>query len=517
MAGDQPLASDAPLVDLEAEGYVTRVVRPRRASRLSARVDLALRLQGEPLSMKPIRLVGYTPRAYDWTRNAPATADTASVTLNAGDLPFDLRAIATRGGLIQGWLFEHRRPERCAIGDAGYFSGVIDRISRDRFATTITIEARDFTSFLLDTELTAEQLNGIDLASEATLIAIVRKIMTFAEGTETWDIRALTAAAELTLDAASRLTPPKIGPAVKPTRGAPKPAEIIASRQLHLSRLIADKKTNAWDAITDVCARFGVVPEVDVAPDGYGRISLIDAGDLQTSTVLRPFERGDRKWRLLVEGEDLSVLREELELSATDKRPDFVVVSSVDPETGKTFRACYPPGLDQERAKKKGEGGSKPTGLFQTIEGIRSVKHLERLARRSFESLAHNQFTVTVATARPWSNGGGAHDPDLLNAGYGAALELGFANFDKLQARPDVVLKKRLGVDDATANRIVAASDRIGASSLLFQITEVHHAWEGGNNPNYTCDITARQFLGSQALPIVGDVPRPPAAIGRSA
>lgn len=512
MSADDDL-NDLSDEELESLGYVTRVVPRRRASRLSARVDLALRLQGEPLTMQPVRLVGYVPRSYDWSRNAPATADTLSVTMNAEDLPFDLRAIAPRGGLIQGWLFEHRRPERCAAGDVGYYAGVIDKISRDRFGTTLTIESRDFTAWLLDTELTAEQLNGLDLASAATLTAIVRKIMTFAEGAELWTIRSLTAASELTLDAASTLTPPKIGPATKPKRGQAKPAEILASRQLHLSRLIVDKKTNAWDAITDVCARFGVVPEVDVGPDGYGRITLIDAGDLQTSTVLRPFERGARQWRMLVEGEDLSVLREDLELSATDKRPDFVVVSSVDVETGETYRACYPPGLDQSRAKK----GTKPNGLFQTIEGIRSTKHLERLARRSFEALAHNQFTISLATNRPWSMGGGAHDPDLLAAGYGAALELGFANFDRLQNRADLVLKKRLSIDDETASRIVAASERIGASSLLFQVTEVHHAWEGGNSPSYSCDITARQFLGSQALPIIGDVPRAPAAIARTA
>lgn len=532
---------------------------PRRSSHLRVRVDLTLRLRGEPLSMAPIKIAGYVPTSYEWVRNAPGTADTVTISLDAEDMPFDLRVIEHGGGIVEAWLYEHDRPEVCFSGAPGYFAGIIDKIERDPFAPSVMIEARDFTALLLEREMTADELNAFQAESFASLEAIVRRLLLLKAGTEAWEIQSLTTSARLPLEAIGYVEPTRIEIKQAVLRGdkqvtekvdgkttviegvdeagnaktvaktrkktakayrmsyrVPTPGEILASRVQFLAGLVtAEKKSNVWDAITNICARFGVVPEVDVGFEGRGRITLVDAGELQTSDSFRPFTRGDRAWRKLTVGEDVAVLRESLELAANERRPDFVVVSSTDQESGQTYRACWPPGMDQERPKQKGD---KPVnGLFQTIEGITNTQHLQRLAAKAFAALAHNQFSLTVGTAVPWSSGGSPNDPDLLDVAFSAALEIEFAGFDKLVARPELIIQRRIGIDRQTAQRIADAGERIGALSLLFQIVEVQHSWGGGSDPSYSCTMTCRQFLGTPSLPIVGDVPRLPDSLRRTA
>lgn len=534
---------------------------PRRSSRIRARVDLTFRLRGEPDTKDPIKLTGYIPKGYEWQRNAPGTADTLTVTLDAEDLPFDLRIIEDQGMLVEGWLYEHEKPEQCYPGAPGYFAGIVDALERNQFDTTVSLEARDYTGFLLDREVTAAELNKFDALTVVSLESIVRRMVALNPGSAKWEIRALTTSAALPLEAIGFVQPTKIevrqaliqgGKRVtqkvnsnkKVTVGVdsagnraetkatqrnakvsvvsyrvPTPAEILAMRIQFIAGLGSlntdTKRVKLWQLITDVCARFGVVPEVDVSEAGVGRVTLVDAGALQTSDVFRPFARDKLTRRLFTVGENVATLNERLELAATDRRPDFVVVSSTDPEIGKTYRACWPPGSDTPRAKVKGDRALN--GVFQTIEGITNERHLLRLANKAFNALAHNQFTIVVSVDVPWSSGGGPWDPDLLDFGYGAALDLAFQGFDRVGADPTTILARRLGIRRDLAQRIADAGDRIGAMALAFQCVEVTHDWQGGEDPTYQCSFTARQFLGTPDLPIIGDVPRLQESVSRTA
>jgi hypothetical protein len=467
---------------------------------------------------------GLVPTSLQIERNRPAECDTCDAELQGDALPFDLGIIAPKSAVIKAWLFEHQDPKRCADGQPGQFVGVIDTIERDRGTLRVKLKCRDLTAIPLGAKMSEEALKRFRLSDAASFEQLVAALVAEIPGTWNWRVRSLSAAASRPIVSPSP-------PVIKPRGGRQRPGapgtrdnpivlpdlvvsapsrsiSVLAPRAtmsegaMHLADIVGPHELTIWSAIANVCARAGIVPEVMVDASGDPVVVLVDGSDLQTSDVLRPFgPRNGRTWRVLVDGDGIERARETLTLHGGEQRPDFLQVDSYDPQTGAGLTARWPP------APPKREEDREETGVFQFVRGITSQEALLRMARAGWESLAHNAFRVTVSVPEPWSAGGGPEDPDLLDLGYGAAIELAMPFFERLSRvnglqTPDAILRAR-GVDPRVVGRILAASERLGAMSLLFQVETVTHQWTGGSAPGYSCDISLRRFLGSEGMPIV--------------
>jgi len=464
----------------------------RISSRISARVDLAFRLRGqedEPL----INMTHIVPIDVTWSRNKPAEADTCDISISRSDLPFDPRIIAPRGGLVFVWLFEHGDIDACKYDDPGLFGGPIDEIKRSLEDGKISIRARDFTSILLDATLGEGVLAKIPVERALSLADVVRATVNSVSDIDTWQIE------ELTPSAGARVGSPAVRPRErsksKTGRVSRAPKSILSARFKTMASVNAKQgQVSAWDAVSAVCARMGVVPEVTIDRLGRPKIQLIAADELNTSAILRPFKRGNRPFRTLTVGGDVETLDDTIDLSPHEKRPDFVAVASIDRETGLSVAAEFPSRADRRRTDKS------ENGLYQTIEGIGTVEGCEKIARSAWESLSQNEFTMTIASPHPWSTGGSPDDPDLLDLGYGAALAVDYEGFEQLANRSPSDILRDQGLPAVIAARIARAQTELGRLSLLFLVVSVEHSWTGGNQPSYKCSISVRQALNGQVV-----------------
>lgn len=448
--------------------------RQAQASRLQARVDVFFRLiddsNGQLLGLQDVPCT-----QVDIVRNRPSECDTASITLAGDALPFDLRVIADKSMFASVWLYEGMEPGQCRDGAPGQFFGVVDDVARVRGELAVSLSCRDMTAIPLQAMMPEGMVKAFQIAVSASVETVVEALLAQIPGTYRWTVESYTTAAY----ASPSLTPLTIKP-VKSRRGSSaKPAP-----GLHLSDIVSAERLSVWSAITNVCARAGVVPEVRFGANGHPVVILVDSSALNTSDVLRPFDRGGRNWRVFVEGEVLQI-SEKLDLADTEGRPDFVEVGSVLPG-GRRLAARWP-----QAASVPGAKPEKEHGLFQFVAGVSSEATLRDLAKAGYESLAHNQYKIELTLSEPWSAGGGPTDPDLLDLGYGAAAELVSGSFGRLAAVHDPHI----------AARIQAAQDRLGSLALLFQCAEVKHSWS--NAPGYRCTIGIRQFLGRESLPVV--------------
>lgn len=456
---------------------------PLRSSKIQARVDLYFRLRGDPEDAPLIALTEYVPLMVNWERNRASVADTCEVELLWTDLPFDIGVIAARGALLHVWLYEHQNIKRCKSGDVGHFAGIVDGIERDLASNRVHIKARDMTALLLDAKAGEGALAKIDVANAPSLTTIVRQLMSLLPGTESWDIE------ELTASATAKIPQPQVRPKtpIKGRAGGP-PARTFKPRFKHMASLLPGQgEVSIWDAITAVCARLGVVPEVvpSVKGGAVARVILVAAEDLHLSAVLRPFERQGRQFRTITIGRDVLSLKESLELTASAKRPDFIQVASIDRETGTSVIGEWP----TSRPRKS------ENGMFQTVEGLTTNEDCQKLARSAWEALAQNELSAEVIVTQPWSTGGGPDDPDLLYCGYGAALRLDYEGFDRVAASASQVLEAR-GIPGQVAAQIATAQAKLGRLSLLFLVVTAQHQWATGSAPEYRCTLKMRRTLG---------------------
>lgn len=476
--------------------------RSPRSSRLSARCDIAFRLVDDP-SGEWVGFTGLVPSQVSIERNRPAECDTCDVTLVGDALPFDLGVIAPKSALVSVWLFEHQNPKACANGQPGQFFGVVDDITRDRYSLRVTLKCRDLTAVALGAKLSEEQVKAFPVEDGASVEAVVLSLVKAIPGTMDWRVDSRSAAASRPGVYAPTI---KTGSARRGTK-APPPRSQLGGGTAHLADIVPAHELTVWSAVANVCARAGVVPEVQIDGSGNPVVVLVDGSDLQNTDVLRPFAvRNGRKHRVLVDGDGVGELAESLALSGGQKRPDFLQVDSIDPRTGEGLSARWPPGKSAAQRKREGEDTSDE-GMFQFVRAVSSRGALLRMAKAGFEALCHNTYRVKVTVNEPWSAGGSPEDPDLLALGYGAAIEIVLPAFEAIAKQrgletPEKIMAQR-GVPADVARRILAASARIRALSLLFQVEDVSHQWSGGSAPSYSCQITMRRFMGTLDLPIV--------------
>lgn len=445
--------------------------RTAQASRLNGRVDLLFRLISDP-DGQLVKLERVPFSSIEVVRNRPAECDTADVTLVSSALPFDLRVFAPQSVFVSIWLFEGDEPSVCVEGAPGHFFGVVDNLSRDRYEGSVKLAARDMTASPLQANLPEGFIKAFEargLVSDVVL-TLIREI----PGTQKWSVVDLAGARPVPTEPLTKR------PGAKGTKG--KPSTPATRRRTRLSDFVGETQVSVWSAVTSVCARAGVVPEVRMGAGGSPEVVLVDAMELQRGDVLRPFERGGRRWRVFVDGEGIARLSERLEVSASSDRPDFVEVSTLS-TGGKRLAARWP---ETPSAKDKRD----ERGLFQYVPSVESVEALRDMARSAFDSLRANQFFLTLEATEPWSAGGGPDDPDLLSLGFGALVEVSMRNLEAVGEDRTVeeVLEAR-GVAPGFARLLAAAHQRIGVLSLLFQVVEVRHQLSKG----YRCVIELRQ------------------------
>lgn len=261
-------------------------------------------------------------------------------------------------------------------------------------------------------------------------------------------------------------------------------APMVTVKTLRLVDLLGNGKINVWTAILKLCALVGAVADVRVAEDGKKTVALMSAGSYHTGgSSFDPFTRGGRTVRTLTYGERIG-LKESVDLTRSDKRPDFVEVLSVDRDTGRRLAARWPEYSDKQITR------GQLTGTSQSVQGVTSLAQLQVLAQSAWAALQRSEVKIDVSTTLPWSDGGGPDDPDLLAVRPSAALELRFAGFDQVQADPIDVLVAR-GIPRRSAALLVAAS-RAGDTSLIFQVRSSRHSWGPGG---YEFSASLRRFL----------------------
>jgi hypothetical protein len=459
-----------------------QTIAPRapQASKLTARVDVFFRLISDP-DGELWGLENIPWGSVRVTRNRPSECDTASVTLLGDALPFDLRVIAPKSMTVSIWLYEADDPGVCLDGAPGQFFGVVDSVERDRYSWQVQLTARDLTAVPIQAKV------GDGFAAQfeikGPLDMLVEDLLRQIPGAQDWRVADYLPERKI-LSADSLALNPALLPAAKKGKRGAAPGVAKGRNKVYLSNLIGSEQVTVWGAITAICARVGVVAETRMGGDKNPYIVLVNGHELQSSDVLRRFERGNRRWRVFMDGDGIAALKERLEISDSSDRPDYVEVSSE--RAGRAIFGRWP-AVDRDKRSKAVDQNV----LFQYAPGVESVETLQEMARTAYESLVANQFSVALTAPEPWSAGGGPSDPDLLTLGYGALVEIampGFEAFAHGKSTEDVLLAR--GVDAELARRLAEAHARIGALSLLFQVVQVDHSLSNGR---YQCEVGLRQ------------------------
>jgi len=255
--------------------------------------------------------------------------------------------------------------------------------------------------------------------------------------------------------------------------------------------VFGSEKMTAWDAITKLCRKLSIIPEVALAEDGSPLIVLVDAEDYQDGRFFRAFSRFDlelgkeRKHRIITYGRDIAELAESRDLTAGD-RVDWVEVVAVDPDKGRTRRERF------------GKPGDRETGTGVQIphHGVTKRSHLKRLARQAWLNINAGELQLSAEVDIPWTTGGGVDDPDLFQAGSGTIVEVAFAAAKRYRGKAleDILKGPPIFMPAQAAKNLGRASER-AAPSLVFQIAELVHSGSGEGNGSYTCTLTLQTML----------------------
>lgn len=439
-----------------------------QASRVRARVDVAFRLITDP-DGELIELEDRACTSFDWLRNAPSVADEATFTLAADALPFNPEIIATKSLFVSAWLYEEGHARR--IGGPGHFFGVVDDLKIDEHTREVTLSCRDMTAVPLQAFMPGDLVKTFEIGG--SIEDVVEDLLRQIPGTQRWTVESYSTAS----DAPVSYEPLAIKPEKRKKGGRSAPKH---DTKPVLADVLTAEKVSVWTAICGVCARAGIVPEVVMREAGPA-VVLVDAHDLHTSDVLRPFSRGNRKWRVFVDHDGLLEHKKHLDLAGGGSRPDYLEVGTIDAQ-GVRIAARWPPVGASDEKRERGE--------FQFVAGASEAEILS-LARAGWEALSHNQVRAELVVSESWSAGGGPEDPDLLEFGYGAAVEVHqpTRTIDRTKYKAEFI------------TRVAKAQERLGALGLLWQATEVKLSW--GSKSPFRCAFGLRRFLGTETAPLI--------------
>lgn len=384
--------------------------------------------------------VGITPVRISVERNGFRVADTASITINWKDVPFDPRIVRAAGvecvlGTVAGSEFAkgyagrklpsglptstmNTDPGQRLKGSFTNFVGWVDDwgLKHGDKADTVVLECRDYTALFLDTPMTPG--DGIDLNKP------------FIEGIQAFiDQYPVVAGMPVIFGDVGEdpnADPPAPGQNIPPQNKSRKGKKAKRKRS-------GSQKMSLWDHITDVTVAFGFVPIVR----GY-QLRIIDPrtrlGALDTPAPRR-----------MVFGRNLESLEFDRKLGG-NKVP-IVEVRAYDPTIGRVRWARWPTDTGQP---KSGVGGitarppkafpNQPTpsgsvvdenvSIFTLDRAILGVGSLERLARQMFNQIGRQEIEGNFATKEvsSWNLNADrsfpTEDADLLDLRSGDPVEL---------------------------------------------------------------------------------------------
>ncbi|MFH1568535.1 MAG: hypothetical protein ABIL09_11115 [Gemmatimonadota bacterium] len=436
-----------------------------------------------------VRLDGLEAVSYEWTRHPMSEPDELQLTLAADVLPVDLRLI--RGLWVNAWLFSHGRPDKCRPGDAGYFSGVVTGVDRDRNENTLKLDCVDLTKILLTAEISLATARGINL--HQPIADLIASLISATPGCSNWRVIDATAGWVQEIEGDDRswaVLPGEMGQAQLTTWfGGRQLVEILGGGR-------GNRREKVWPAIMRLCALAGVIPEVAPVPGtGAPAVWIIDpAKRIETRTGI-PFRRAaghelghadERGHRIMLLGGNVATLEETLNLDRGPKL-DAIEIVAADPDTGEMRRARY---------------GRKGRRVHVMVaNGVTAQQQLDTLAERTWRSLQQGEFRVTIGTLDPWSLGGGPDQytetdfepgwaSDLLSLEAGEPLEVVFYAFESLATAGALAVLKSRGIPEEEATKISDAQDRL-QPSLVFQVIEVEHDF----GDEYECKIRLQTYL----------------------
>jgi len=255
--------------------------------------------------------------------------------------------------------------------------------------------------------------------------------------------------------------------------------------------VFGSEKLTVWDAITKLCRKLSIIPEVALGADGSPLVVLVDAEDYLDGRFFRAFARYDkelgkeRKHRIVTYGLDVAELAESRDLTAGD-RIDWVEVVAIDPDKGVTRR---------ERFGKPG-ARAEGTGIQIPFHGTTKRSHLKRLARQAWHNANAGELQLSAEIDVPWTTGGGVDDPVLLQAAAGTIVEVAFAAAKRYRGKAleDILKGPPIFLPAQAAKALGRASER-AAPSLVFQIAELVHSGSGEGAGAYSCALTLQTML----------------------
>jgi hypothetical protein len=349
----------------------------------TAWVNLYLLLEdfGQPGAGELITLSG-TPLDLRVEKNSFQEADTAEITLDLEDFPFDPRVLraatvevflADAGG-IDTHFWRVKNP--LEMRPFAVFAGVLDEPTSkfDDDHRRFTLRCRDYTAYFLDAEMEPGELSFKREGRKLSFVELLRDLLDQRETT-----RALAIEDRDGIGA-------KIFPAdYKVREGEGKKG----------ARRTREGET-IWDVVQQVALEAGVIVYVELDRVVVREPATIYGDEIDTERLIT--------WTL---GRDVMKLEQSRRLGR--QHGINVLVTSYDPDAKKTLRALAPKDAGQEEKKEIAVSGLGDMGRAVrssarahvrpfVVSGIREQSQLQRIADQLHEQLRHHALEGTLDT-----------------------------------------------------------------------------------------------------------------------
>ena len=406
--------------------------------------------------------ISAVPLEVEVLRNDHRTPDTATVTLDLRDFPFDARAF--RSCRVKVMLGDVGAPDGALTEDDGQFIGFVDtpKVTRSEDGDRVVLECRDYTGSFLDHRWT-----GGAVALDVPLHQLVEAIVAEVPGTD-----ALISDGPIGYSEGAR--------------------DIVLADLFGRTRYCPPPKDDAWTVLCDLLSRVGLIPVFVVdylyvlQPKDFG----VDR--LTSQTSFTPVSC------TLAYGRDVRTLGYIRRFK--EARTMQVEVRAYDERTRKTTTAKYPaaPIVTKKRISTKGKVTEDTAPIMPwSVSGTYTAAALSELAQRIYDEAARQEIEVTAETSELRDIDG----VSLPTVGNGARLTIDItanittdiAGLSTAEAIARLTTGSRaLPLDVATA--FVASVQAANYLAVQFYVKEARHKWS--RDDGYSLSMTAINYVG---------------------
>lgn len=405
--------------------------------------------------------IAAVPLEVEVLRNDHRTPDTATVTLDLRDFPFDARAF--RSCRVKVMLGDVGAPDGALSEDDGQFIGFVDtpRVTRSEDGDRVVLECRDYTGCFLDHRWTAGAI-----AIDRPLHEVVEAIVAEVPGTDDLPNGQIGYSAGV--------------------------RDVVLSDLLGRRAWCPQPKDDAWTILCDMLGRAGLIPVFVV--DYLYILTPADFGvdRLTSQTTLTPVTC------TLAYGRDVRTLGYVRRFK--EARTVQVEVRAYDEATRKTTTARYPvaPIVTKKRISTQGKVTEDAAPILPYyVSGAYTTAALTDLAQRVYQEAARQEIEVTAETSELRD----ADGVSLPTVGNGARLTIDItahittdiAGLSTAEAVARLTTGTRaLPLDVATA--FVASVQAANYLAVQFYVKEARHKWS--RDDGYSLSMTAINYVG---------------------